>query len=84
VHELTLAPSAAVKIFLRDASIVVTTLLALFLFMAAIGRTLPLVAVLMGGSIGLVTAAARARRHTLEERAAANRAAANKKPRKRR
>jgi len=84
VHELALAPSTAVKIFLRDASIVVSTMAALFLIMAAMGQILPLAAVLMGGSIGLVTAAARARRHTLEERAAANRAAANKKPRKRR
>lgn len=67
------------KYFARDASIVVATLLALFLVMAAMGKSLPIEAVLLGGSVGLVTAAARAWRRVLEERAAAN-----KRPRQKR
>ncbi|NTV38850.1 MAG: hypothetical protein HGA51_02685 [Demequinaceae bacterium] len=63
------------KYFLKDASIVVMTLGVLFLLMAAIGNSLPLEALLMGGSVGLAFAAARAWRRTQEDRANAARGA---------
>jgi len=67
------------KYFLKDASIVVLTLTVLFLVMQAANQSLPFLAVLLGASVGLTTAAARAWRRTQEDRAAANR-----KPRGRR
>ena len=65
---LTAATSHAVKYFLKDASIVVMSLSALFLVLAAAGNTLPLPALLMGASVGIMFAAARAWRRTQEDR----------------
>jgi len=68
-----------VKYFLKDASIVVLTLTVLFLIMQAANQSMPVMALLLGASVGLMTAAARAWRRTQEDRAAASR-----KPRGRR
>lgn len=59
------------KHFLKDAAIVVTTLVVLWLVMTMLGKDLPVGAALLGASVGLVAAAARARRTTLEDRARA-------------
>ncbi len=64
------------KYFLRDAAIVVTTLVVLWIIMNFLGKDLPLGAALLGASVGLVAAAARARRLTLEARARAAQLAA--------
>ena len=61
------------KYFLKDASIVVMSLSALFLVLAAAGNTLPLPALLMGGSVGIMFAASRAWRRTQEDRIDASR-----------
>lgn len=54
------------KLFLRDASLIVAVLVALALVFAAMGRTLPLASYVAGASVGLVAAAARAYRRKLE------------------
>jgi UPF0716 family protein affecting phage T7 exclusion len=61
------------KLFLRDAALVLATMTGLFLVMAAMGRSVTVFALVMGASVGLMFAAARAWRRVLEERAAARR-----------
>ena len=70
---LDAATSTPVKYFLKDASIVVVTLTALSVLMAALGNSLPLRALLLGASVGLTAAAARSWRRTQEDRADAGR-----------
>lgn len=70
---LSAAPPHSVKYFLKDASIVVATLAGLFLIMAGLGNSLGLPALLMGASVGLTAAAARAWRRTQEDKANATR-----------
>ena len=69
---LNVATSRAVQYFWKDASIVVMTLAALFFVMTAVGNTLPILALLLGASVGLTAAAARSWRRTQEDHAAAS------------
>ena len=71
------------KQFFKDAALVVTTLVVLWFIMTMIGKELPIGAVLLGASVGLVAAAGRARRTVLEERARAAKQAARTTKKKR-
>jgi flagellar biosynthesis component FlhA len=73
VRGLSAALLTPVKYFLKDASIVIMSLAVLFFIMAAVGSAPPVIALLLGASVGLTAAAARAWRRTQEDRAAASR-----------